>query len=144
MPPLGGEKGMLAGGEPANEGGIPPGPPAGLNPGGKPLGGAGNPGGSGGIPRPPGGIGGKPGGKGGIPATNQYIILCSCAHGYLPAGIEPLGGNPGMPGGGGPEKPGGPAPGNCGCICIGMLCPSAAYELVIPSITACAFSCPIC
>lgn len=45
---------------------------------------------------------------------------------------------PGIPNGGGGNDPGAP-----GCCSNGLACPSAAYELVIESITDCAFSCPI-
>lgn len=94
--------------------------------GGPPLGAKGG----NGMPRPPGGImppcpGGAPNGGGGIPIlvspfpSRRYV--------YEPA--KPMGGKPGPP---------------PGCWSIGFGCPSAAYELVIESITDCAFSCPIC
>ena len=59
-----------------------------------------------------------PNGGGGIPTGSPDI----------PPGAPP----------GGPNAPPGPTDGN-----PGSACPSAAYELVIESMTDCAFSCPI-
>lgn len=71
---------------------------------------------------------GRPFGGGGSPATCEQL---SIEH-------NPVNSPPGNPNGGG----GGP-PGFCPSIGFEADCPSAAYELVIESITDCAFSCPI-